>query len=77
VRDEGDFNYDGKIDNLDVAILVGFYQGNAPAAPALTEEYGSGFAAADQGYAASHDVPEPTAISLLLVASAGLLRRRR
>ena len=73
----GDFNYDGKVDDSDVTLLGAFYDESATplSAATLTARYGAEFAAA---FAAGQAmaVPEPASVILLALASAALAPRR-
>jgi hypothetical protein len=70
--DQGDFNYDGTVDGTDFSDLAANFNKGAAGADAV---------AALDAFAAAHgllaDVPEPTSAVLLLIASMGLLPRRR
>jgi hypothetical protein len=65
--EQGDFNFDGRVDPLDFNILRSGFGNGALAA---------GQAAAVEGFAAAHAVPEPSA-ALLLVVSCVVARHRR
>src|SRR5205814_2170743 len=77
VWSQGDFNYDGKLDDKDVTILGAFYaETAAPISPSdLNAKFGVEFAAAfEAGQVMA--VPEPAALSLLALGALALRSRR-
>jgi autotransporter-associated beta strand protein len=78
---DGDFNYDGKVNFADLLLVAQNFNQHLSAGE-LAQLPGSFNAAWDLALAEvqaseSNNVPEPTALSLLMIASVGLLARRR
>jgi autotransporter-associated beta strand protein len=78
---DGDFNYDGQVNFADLLLVAQNFNKTLTAGQ-LTKVPGSFAAAwnlalADVSQSSSNNVPEPATTSLVAIAAAGLLRRRR
>jgi fibronectin-binding autotransporter adhesin len=76
--DKGDFNYDGVVNATDFTLLIGNLGKSATGADVAISA--ADYAAIDAFAAANGlmaDVPEPSALAIIAIASAGLCHRRR
>ena len=75
--DKGDFNYDGKVNGSDFVLLADNFNQFASQSAVSAADVAALDAFASANGISLSNVPEPACAGLMLVASLGVLRRRR